>query len=65
LIVETFAALTADAVLTRLDAAGIANATVREMRDVWNHPQFVSGNRWNQIQTPAGTIAGVATSGDP
>ena len=56
LIVETFAALTADAVLTRLDTHGIANATVREMRDVWNHPQSVSRNRWNQIQTPAGML---------
>jgi len=56
LIVETFAELTADAVLARLDTAGIANATVREMRDVWNHPQFVSHNRWNQIQTPAGML---------
>ena len=40
LITEAFAAMTAEQVLARLDAAGIANASVNTMADVWAHPQL-------------------------
>jgi len=56
LIVEAFSALSADAVVQRLETAGIASASVREMRDVWNHPQFISRERWSEVETPAGML---------
>jgi itaconate CoA-transferase len=51
-----FAQLTAAAVVERLDAAGIGNATVNEMRDVWAHPQFAARDRWREMGSPAGRL---------
>jgi itaconate CoA-transferase len=51
-----FAQLTAAAVVERLDAAGIGNATVNEMRDVWAHPQFAARDRWREMGSPAGPL---------
>lgn len=52
-----FSRLTAEEVVTRLDAAQIANARINEMEEVWNHPQFAARGRWREVNTPAGTIA--------
>ncbi|WP_326535298.1 CaiB/BaiF CoA transferase family protein [Pseudorhodoferax sp.] len=56
LIVESFAKLTADEVLQRLDEAQIANARVNTMADVWQHPQLKARGRWTEVPTPAGPI---------
>ncbi len=40
IIVEGFSNLTAEEVVARLDDAGIANARVNSMSDVWAHPQL-------------------------
>src|SRR4051794_4861899 len=40
LILAAFATLTAEQVVTRLDAAQTANARVNTMHDVWAHPQL-------------------------
>lgn len=48
--------LTADQVMERLDAAGIANAQVREMADVWAHPQLKARGRWSEVETSAGVV---------
>jgi itaconate CoA-transferase len=56
LIVATFAALTRDQVLERLDAAQIANASVNTMSDVWNHPQLAARERWREVDSPAGPL---------
>jgi itaconate CoA-transferase len=53
---EAFAKLTAAAVVERLDAAGIGNATVNEMRDVWAHPQLAARDRWREMASPAGLL---------
>jgi itaconate CoA-transferase len=53
---EVFSQLTAAAVVDRLDAAGIGNATVNEMRDVWAHPQFAARDRWREMGSPAGRL---------
>jgi itaconate CoA-transferase len=53
---EVFATLTASAVVERLDAAGIGNATVNEMRDVWAHPQLAARDRWREMASPAGPL---------
>lgn len=54
LIVQTFAALTAAQVVERLEQAGIANARVNEMADLWEHPQLQARQRWRTVGTPQG-----------
>ncbi len=56
IIVETFATLTAEQVVQRLEAAQIANARVNDMHDVWQHPQLQARGRWTQVDTPAGPV---------
>jgi itaconate CoA-transferase len=55
-IVETFASMTADEVLGRLEDAQIANARVNDMHDVWRHPQLRARGCWTEVSTPSGTI---------
>ncbi|MCU0758379.1 MAG: CoA transferase [Steroidobacteraceae bacterium] len=57
LIEACFATLDAAAVVERLDAAGIANARVNEMAEVWAHPQLAARGRWASVATPAGPVA--------
>ena len=63
LIVDAFAALTAEQVVARLDDAQIANARVNSMQDVWDHPQLKVRNRWREVETPAGTVPALLPPG--
>ncbi|MGE5117612.1 MAG: CaiB/BaiF CoA transferase family protein [Betaproteobacteria bacterium] len=63
LIVGAFAALTAEQVVARLDAAQIANARVNAMPDVWAHPQLVARDRWREVATPAGPVPALLPPG--
>jgi len=63
IIVDAFASLTAAQVVERLEEASIANAQVNEMRDVWAHPQLAARKRWQQIETPAGTVPALLPPG--
>jgi itaconate CoA-transferase len=56
IIIETFASMTADEVLGRLEDAQIANARVNDMHDVWRHPQLRARGCWTEVSTPSGTI---------
>jgi len=56
LINTAFAALDADAVTARLEAAQIANARVNDMAGVWAHPQLRARNRWRDVDSPAGVL---------
>src|SRR5205823_8674527 len=53
IIVETFASLTAEQVIARLDEAQIANARMNDMHDVWKHPQLQARKRWTEVGTPS------------
>lgn len=56
-IIETaLADLTADEVMARLDAAGIANARLRTPAEFAGHPQLEARGRWREIDTPAGAV---------
>jgi len=64
-IVEAFAPLTAAQVIERLEAAGIANAQMNTLSDVWVHPQLAARERWQEVDTPAGTIPALLPPGLP
>ena len=63
LIVDAFASLSAEQVLERLDAAGIANAQVNTMAEVWAHPQLQARQRWTEVATSAGTVPALLPPG--
>jgi itaconate CoA-transferase len=65
IIVETFAPLTADEVIARLDAAQIANAHVNDMRALWAHPQLAARSRWREVGTSAGPVPALVPPGLP
>jgi len=65
LIVEAFSKLSAAQVIERLDRAGIANARMNTMADVWAHPQLQARERWREVQTSAGTVPALLPPGAP
>jgi itaconate CoA-transferase len=56
LIEKVFSTLTAEQVMTKLDAAGIANARINEPEEVWNHPQLKARDRWREFGSAAGPL---------
>ncbi len=56
LIVGAFSRMTIDQVVQYLEDAGIANARVNEMKDVWSHPQLKARNRWTEVGSPVGAL---------
>ena len=63
LIVEAFSTLNAGQVAERLEQAGIANAQVNTMAEVWAHPQLKARDRWREVETPAGPIPALLPPG--
>ena len=63
IIVEAFAALSAEQVIARLDAAQIANAHMNDMHGVWQHPQLQARGRWTEVGTPAGPVPALRPPG--
>lgn len=58
-----FADLTAEGLVERLERAGIANASLNEMKDVWAHPQLKARGRWTEIDTPSGRVPALLPPG--
>jgi crotonobetainyl-CoA:carnitine CoA-transferase CaiB-like acyl-CoA transferase len=56
LIEAAFASLTAVEVVARLDTAGIANARINDIHEVWKHPQLAARGRWTEVDTPEGKV---------
>ncbi|NDP43512.1 MAG: CoA transferase, partial [Aromatoleum sp.] len=65
IIVAAFASLTSAQVIERLDAAGVANARMNDMREVWAHPQLAARQRWVDVGTPAGRVPALLPPGVP
>ncbi|MDA8259519.1 MAG: CaiB/BaiF CoA-transferase family protein [Betaproteobacteria bacterium] len=65
LVEQAFAALSSEQVLARLDAAGIANAHVNDMHDLWQHEQLKARGRWVEVDSPAGKIPALLPPGLP
>jgi crotonobetainyl-CoA:carnitine CoA-transferase CaiB-like acyl-CoA transferase len=56
IIVDAFAPLSTAEVIERLEAAGIANARLNTMADVWAHEQLLARGRLRQAASPAGPL---------
>jgi crotonobetainyl-CoA:carnitine CoA-transferase CaiB-like acyl-CoA transferase len=63
LIVEAFSKLTVEELVAKLEGAQIANAQMRDMHDVWAHPQLAARERWREIDSPAGKIPALLPPG--
>ncbi|MFD7436639.1 CaiB/BaiF CoA transferase family protein [Streptomyces sp. NPDC059861] len=55
-VARALAALTADEAQARLEAAGIACARLRDVREVAEHPQLAARERWREVGSPAGPL---------
>ena len=56
LVNKAFSTLTAEQVVAKLDAAGIANARMNTPEEVWRHPQLKDRMRWRDVGSPVGEI---------
>lgn len=56
LIEKAFEAMTSDVVIERVEDAKIANARLNNMKGFFNHPQLKARNRWQEVDTPNGSI---------
>ena len=56
LIDKVFLPLTAEQVVEKLDAAGIANARINSPEEVWNHAQLKARRRWREMGSPKGKL---------
>lgn len=63
IIEAEFGKLTAAQVIERLEAAGIANAQVNTMADLWAHPQLQARQRWTEVSTPVGPVPALLPPG--
>lgn len=55
-ICEALSKYTAEEAIQRLEDAGIANAKLNTLEEVWNHPQLKARRRFREVETEAGTI---------
>lgn len=63
IICDKFAKSSAAEVLKSLDKAGIANAKVNDMKDLWAHPQLKARGRWTEVDTVAGKVPALLPPG--
>ena len=63
IIEASFASLTAEEVIARLDTAGIANARMNHMAGLWSHAQLRARDRWREVETPAGPVPALLPPG--
>ena len=63
IILDAFSGFSAEQAVARLDAAGIANARLKDVHDVWRHPQL--NTRWTSVETSVGTIPALLPPGAP
>jgi len=56
IIAAVLSGLTRAEAIARLEAAGIANASMNSIADLVAHPQHAARDRWSQVASPAGPI---------
>jgi crotonobetainyl-CoA:carnitine CoA-transferase CaiB-like acyl-CoA transferase len=62
---DYFSRMTSAEAAARLNEAGIANARVNEMGDLWDHPQLEARGRWHEVDTGAGPIPALSPPAVP
>ncbi|MFI9613976.1 CaiB/BaiF CoA transferase family protein [Streptomyces sp. NPDC052023] len=55
-VARALGTLSADEAQARLEAAGIACARLRDVREVADHPQLAARERWREVGSPAGPL---------
>lgn len=63
LVIEALGTLSVDQAIAKLDAAGIANASVNDMARLWKHPQLAARGRWMKVETAVGPIPALLPPG--
>jgi hypothetical protein len=63
LILKAFSTQSAEQVIARLEEAGIANAQVNTMADLWAHEQLKARGRWSTVQTTGGDMPALVPPG--
>lgn len=63
IILDRFASLTSEQVITKLDAAQIANASLNDMHQFWDHEQLKARQRWVSVDSPKGEIPALLPPG--
>ncbi len=53
---KIFSTMTAEQLVAKLDAAGIANARINSPEEVWQHAQLKARKRWRDVGSPVGEI---------
>lgn len=56
IVQAAFSDLRSEQVVARLETAGIANARINNMHEVWTHPQLTARDRWREVGIPGGQI---------
>ncbi|MEU0431713.1 CaiB/BaiF CoA-transferase family protein [Streptomyces sp. NPDC006290] len=56
LVAKALGTLGTDEAVARLEAAGIACARLRDVREVAEHPQLAARNRWREVGSPVGPL---------
>jgi crotonobetainyl-CoA:carnitine CoA-transferase CaiB-like acyl-CoA transferase len=57
-------ALTSEQAERRLDAAGIANARLRDVVELGDHPQLTARGRWTEVGSPVGPLRALLPPAD-
>ena len=63
IILKIFSAMTSEQVLAKLEEAQIANASLNDMHQFWDHPQLRARERWHSVESPNGPIPALLPPG--
>lgn len=63
IILNLFSKMTSEQVLAKLDEAQIANASLNDMHQFWDHPQLRARERWHSVESPNGPIPALLPPG--
>lgn len=63
IILKIFSKMTSEQVLAKLEEAQIANASLNDMHQFWDHPQLRARERWHSVESPNGPIPALLPPG--
>ena len=63
IILKIFSKMTSEQVLAKLEEAQIANASLNDMHQFWDHPQLRARERWHSVESPNGLIPALLPPG--